>query len=68
MKVLPLKIDETLVDIYYYFYYSVKTIASLNDYLEFCDVEFKDCEKDGFFYTVVTNCLLLTHSCTSVLL
>ena len=28
-KILPLKIDELLVDIYYHFHYSVKRITSL---------------------------------------
>jgi hypothetical protein len=38
VKVLPIKVDEILVDIYYHFRNS---IASLAEYAEFCDVEFK---------------------------
>jgi hypothetical protein len=41
VKALPVKIDEILVDIYYHFHNSVKSIASLKEYAEFCDVEFK---------------------------
>ncbi len=41
VKCLPLKVDEILVDIYYHFHHSVKSIVSLTDYAEFCDVEFK---------------------------
>ncbi len=41
VKALPIKIDEILVDIYYHFHNSVKSIASLKEYAEFCDVEFK---------------------------
>ena len=41
VKSLPIKADEIFVDIYYHFHNSVKSIASLKDYAEFCDVEFK---------------------------
>ena len=41
VKVLPIKVDEILVDIYYHFHNSVKSIASLKEYAEFCDIEFK---------------------------
>ena len=57
VKCVPLRIDELLVDIYYHFHHSIKSIASLRDYAEFCDVEFK---------TIVKHCetrwLSLTHS------
>ena len=41
VKALPVKVDEILVDIYYHFHNSVKSIASPKKYAEFCDVEFK---------------------------
>ena len=41
VKVSPLKMDELLVDIFYHFRHSVKRVASLQEYAEFCDVEFK---------------------------
>lgn len=40
-KQLPLKVDELLVDIYYHFRYSVKRIASLQEYADFCTIEYK---------------------------
>ena len=39
-KQLPLKVDELLVDIYYHFRYSVKRITSLQEYTDFCTVEY----------------------------
>ncbi len=41
VKVLPFKVDEVLVDIYYHFHHSVKRITTLKEYADFCDVEFK---------------------------
>ena len=41
VKVLPLKVDELLVDIFYHFHHSVKRVASLQEYADFCNVEFK---------------------------
>jgi hypothetical protein len=41
VKTLPIKVDEILVDVYYHFRNSVKSIASLREYADFCDVEFK---------------------------
>ncbi len=41
VKALPIKVDEILVDIYYQFCNSVKCIASLKEYAEFCKMEFK---------------------------
>ena len=40
-KQLPLKVDELLVDIYYHFRYSVKRIALLQEYADFCRIEYK---------------------------
>ena len=40
-KQLPLKVDELLVDIYYHFRYSVKRISSLQEYADFCTIEYK---------------------------
>ena len=40
-KTLPLKVDDLLVDIYYHFRNSVKRMASLHDYAEFCSIEYK---------------------------
>ena len=40
-KQLPLKVDELLVDIYYHFRYSVKRITSLQEYADFCTIEYK---------------------------
>ncbi len=39
IKCLPIKVDEILVDIYYHFHHSMKSIVSLTDY---ADVEFKN--------------------------
>ena len=41
IKVLPLKVDDLLVDIYYHFHHSVKRVASLGEYAEFCATEYK---------------------------
>ena len=41
MKVLPLKVDDLLVDFYYHFHHSVKRVASLVEYAEFCATEYK---------------------------
>ena len=41
VKAIPLKVDELLVDIFYHFRSSVKRMSSLQDYAEFCSVEFK---------------------------
>ena len=41
VKVLPLKIDDLLVDVYYHFHHSVKQVASLSEYAEFCATEYK---------------------------
>ena len=40
VKVLPLKFEDILV-IYYHFRHSIKSIATLKDYAEFCAVDFK---------------------------
>ena len=42
VKVLPLKIDDLLVDIYYHFRNSVNQIVSLKEFAEFCCVDFKN--------------------------
>ena len=41
MKVLPLKVDDFLVDIFYHFHHSVKRITSLHEYADFCAIEYK---------------------------
>ena len=41
VKAIPLKVDVLLVDIFYHFRSSVKRMSSLQDYTEFCSVEFK---------------------------
>ena len=41
VKGLPLKVDDFLIDIYYHFRNSVNRIVSLQEYAEFCSVEFK---------------------------
>jgi hypothetical protein len=41
IKILPLKVDEVLVDIYYHFHHSTKRVESLKDYTEFCCMEYK---------------------------
>ena len=41
VKVLPLKVDDLLVDIYYHFHHSVKRVASLGEYADFCATEYK---------------------------
>lgn len=57
VKSLPLKVDEILVDIYYHFHNSVKSIVGLKEYAEFCDVEFKSILKHS-----ETRWLSLTRS------
>ena len=61
-KVLPLKVDELLVDIYYHFHYSVNRITSLKEYAEFCCVEFKrvlkHCDTRWLSLTRAVNCTL----------
>ena len=44
-KQLPLKVDELLVDIYYHFWYSVKRVTSLQEYADFCTIEYKTISK-----------------------
>ena len=41
IKALPIKVDDLLVDIYYHFRNSVKRVSSLQDYANFCSVEYK---------------------------
>lgn len=41
VKGLPLKVDDFLVDICYHFRNSVNRIVSLQEYAEFCSIEFK---------------------------
>ena len=41
VKGLPLKVDDLLVDIYYHFRNSVNRVVSLQEFAEFCCVEFK---------------------------
>jgi hypothetical protein len=41
VKAIPMKVDDLLVDIYYHFHHSVKRVASLVEYTEFCSTEFK---------------------------
>ena len=41
VKILPLKADDLLVDIFYHFHHSVKRVASLQEYATFCEVQFK---------------------------
>ena len=41
VKILPLKIDEILVDVFYYVHNSTKSVSTLQEYADFCDVEFK---------------------------
>ena len=52
VKALPINIDEILVDINCHFPHSVKSIASLKDYADFCEVEFEQIlstvKQDGF--------------------
>ena len=40
IKTLPLKIDDFLIDIYH-FHTSIKRLASLREYAEFCSTEYK---------------------------
>ena len=44
VKTLPLKIDEFLVDVFYYIHNSTKCVSTLQEYADFCDVEFKHSE------------------------
>ena len=53
MKVLSLKIEAILVDIYYHCYYSVKNIPSLKEYAQFF------MKQDGLLYTVESSILLI---------
>ena len=39
--ILPLKVNELLVDINYHFHHSVKRVTALKEYADFCCVEFK---------------------------
>ena len=39
VKVLFLRVDETLEYIYFHFHCNVKSVASLMEYADFCDVE-----------------------------
>ena len=57
VKILPLKVDDFLVDLYYHFRYSVKRIASLVEYTEFCSTEYK-----SILSHVETRWLSLRHS------
>ena len=41
MKTLPLKVEDLLVDIYYHFHHSVKRVASLREYADFCSIRYK---------------------------
>ena len=41
MKTLPLKVEDLLVDIYYHFHHSVKRVASLREYADFCSIQYK---------------------------
>ena len=41
VKTLPLKVDELLVDIFYHFHHSVKRVVYLQEYADFCNVQFK---------------------------
>ena len=41
VKSLPLKVDDLLVDIYYHFRNSVKRIVSLQEFAQFCCVQYK---------------------------
>ena len=41
IKVIPVKVDELLVDIFFHFHHSVKRITSLKEYADFCCIEFK---------------------------
>ena len=41
VKALTLKVDELLVDIFYHFHHSTKRIVSLQEYADFCNVQFK---------------------------
>lgn len=41
VKVLPLKVDDILIEVYYHFHHSVKSIATLKEYAEFCAVEYR---------------------------
>ena len=41
MKTLPLKVDDLMVDVFYYFRNSVKRVTALQEYATFCDSEYK---------------------------
>ena len=45
VKALPLKVDELLVEMYYHFHRSVKRVASLSEYAEFCTTRYKSVVK-----------------------
>ena len=45
VKAIPIKVDDLLVEIYYHFHHSVKRVASLCEYAEFCSTEFKSLVK-----------------------
>ncbi len=53
VKVLPFKVYEVLVDIYYHFHHSVKRITTLKEYADFCDVEFKSIIKRLFLINLI---------------
>ena len=40
VKVIPLKVDDFLVDIFYHFCYSVKRVMSLKEYADYCCTEY----------------------------
>ena len=44
VQTLPLKIDEFLVNVFYYIHNSTKCVSTLQEYADFCNVEFKHCE------------------------
>ena len=45
VKAPAMKVDDLLVDLYYHFHHSVKRVASLVEYAEFCTTEYKSVVK-----------------------
>ena len=43
-EIIPVNVDEFLVDIFYHFHNSLKCRESLKEYADFCDFEFKSIE------------------------
>ena len=40
-ETLPLKVEDLLVDIFYHCHHSIKRVASLREYADFCSIRYK---------------------------